>query len=690
MKRFRAMLLAVLLLASVIILPQEAVAGTDPITVRLHYHRPDGNCEGYDVWLWDLDGITKLSPPYSLTVNQAGTEAVCEFYVRPGTSRIGYIIRKNRWEYQDVGYDQHINITGVLSGTVDFYVESGVPTQPSMNDTPTRDELISSGNLVLGTDVTTGMTIVSAKYKVNYSGVPEVDVMLAGEYDRDSFSALDFQITNRNGDSVSVEKIRWGGQHCYLSLDKTLDCYSGFALTLQGKNCLIQVPEPEFVLGDVNCDGKVSMKDWAMLYDYISEVRSLEGVQLIRADVTQDNKVNMKDWARLYSHITEEAPLEKNDTTLKVWVSPELYDTVWLSNRLAAFEQEHPEYRITWVTEAWDESNAVRLVIQDPTAAADVFMYSSDQIGVLNEDNLLAKLDEKYKNQVCNNNASIMYQSVTYSDGEIYGFPMTPSTWFMYYNKSIYTEADIQSMETMLSKGRIAFDLGNAWYNGAFFFGAGATLYGANGIDAAAGVDFNGTTGDAVARKMAEMYHTGNLVDGRNGSDKVLFLKEYVGAIFSDSAYYDELKSAMGDNLGVAILPTFTVDGQTYRMNAFASANAFGVNNTINNAEKKALAMELAAFLTSEESQLECFTSCGSTPAHKNLSGNAAVKDDPVSAVMLQVVNECAIMLPCIPAMESYRKNMAVFGNNIINLAITVDNAAAMLAQVAYWINTSN
>lgn len=301
------MILAVLMLASVIILPLPAVAEENYVTIRLHFHRPDGNYNGWEVWLWDMDGITSLEPPYFLTVDPTNGDAVCEFQVKSGTGLIGYIFRKDGWLVKDVGHDQHINITGVLSGTVDFYVESGVPTQASQNDIPTRDELIANGNLVLGDDVVIGTVVVAVTYKINYSGDPEVCVQIGGE--NNNYTTSDFRITDSQGNAVPVERMRPAGNRYYLTLGQELDLFENYALFFEGKSYAIQLPEPEILLGDVNCDNKINMKDWVLLYDYISEVQTLTNAQLQRADVTKDGKVNMKDWARLYNHITEAEPL---------------------------------------------------------------------------------------------------------------------------------------------------------------------------------------------------------------------------------------------------------------------------------------------------------------------------------------------------------------------------------------------
>ena len=86
------------------------------------------------------------------------------------------------------------------------------------------------------------------------------------------------------------------------------------ATTSNGKTatCKIKVIKNEttdYLIGDVNGDGKVNGKDWIRLYEHISETNELTGEELKRADVNGDGKVNGKDWIRLYEHINESNPL---------------------------------------------------------------------------------------------------------------------------------------------------------------------------------------------------------------------------------------------------------------------------------------------------------------------------------------------------------------------------------------------
>ena len=63
------------------------------------------------------------------------------------------------------------------------------------------------------------------------------------------------------------------------------------------------------LLGDINGDGKVNMKDWGAVYAHVNETKLLTGYELKCAEVTGDGKVTMKDWNRIYAHVNETNPL---------------------------------------------------------------------------------------------------------------------------------------------------------------------------------------------------------------------------------------------------------------------------------------------------------------------------------------------------------------------------------------------
>ena len=125
-KRIMTLLLALVMVASLIGGAIPALAGEGDITLRLHYSREDGEYEGWQMWFWDNAAVpsTTLEPPYEF--EEIDGEMVSEIKLNTGTMELGYIVRFGDWIAKDIEDDQFIELTGVLSGTVDVYVKSGV------------------------------------------------------------------------------------------------------------------------------------------------------------------------------------------------------------------------------------------------------------------------------------------------------------------------------------------------------------------------------------------------------------------------------------------------------------------------------------------------------------------------------------------------------------------------------------
>ena len=128
----------------------------------------------------------------------------------------------------------------------------------------------------------------------------------------------------------------------------------------------------------------------------------------------------------------------------------------WLQTMCEAFADEHPEWDITFVYGVADEASAAGQVSQDPEASADVFMYANDTLTTLTDANALAKFGGTYREQIEEMNSKEVISSLTMDDN-LYGVPFTTNTWFMYYDKSVFSEEDIKNLDTMLEKGVVSF-----------------------------------------------------------------------------------------------------------------------------------------------------------------------------------------------------------------------------------------
>ena len=71
-------------------------------------------------------------------------------------------------------------------------------------------------------------------------------------------------------------------------------------------------------------------------------------------------------------------------------------------------------------------------------------------------------------------------------------------------------------------------------------------------------------------------------------------------AIFSGTWDAESVKEALGDNMGVAALPTVNIGGTEGQMKSFIGSKAIGVNP---NTENMQVSMALAAYLAGEDAQ---------------------------------------------------------------------------------------
>ncbi len=205
----------------------------------------------------------------------------------------------------------------------------------------------------------------------------------------------------------------------------------------------------------------------------------------------------------------------------------------WLQTCCEKFAEMHPEWDITFVYGVADEAGAAGTVSQDAEASADVFMFANDTLTTLTDAGALAKFGGKYADEIRATNSESLVDSLALDD-YIYGVPFTTNTWFMYYDKSVFTEEDVKNLDTMLEKGVVSFPFTNSWYLPAFYFGNGCTLFG-DGTQEELGADFGGENAAAVTDYLIDLYNNPNFVVDADGSGMAGLRDGSINAIFTGS-----------------------------------------------------------------------------------------------------------------------------------------------------------
>ena len=360
--------------------------------------------------------------------------------------------------------------------------------------------------------------------------------------------------------------------------------------------------------------------------------------------------------------------------TLSVWAPSEDQPTSdsWLQTQEKAFQAAHPEYTITWENAIVSEGDAATTVKQDASAAADVYMFANDQLGTLVQANAIGVLPPASVTQVKSQNSDVMITSVTGTDGNLYGVPYTANTWFMYYDKSKFTDDDVKSLDAMLAKGKVAFPLDNGWYIASFYAGNGCTLFGPDGTDESAGFDFSGTKASDVTTYLAGLVANPNFVNDANGAGLAGLKSGEINAFFSGSWDAANVQEALGDNYGAVQPPTYTLNGQQVQIKAFAGSKAVAFNP---NASSPELAAQFAAFLGSKDAQQDHYTMRSIIPSDNSLASDSAVAADPVAVAQMDTIENASILQPTVAKMGTYWDPAADFGKALLSGDVTAANA---------------
>jgi len=189
----------------------KVVEDKNEITLRLHYTRTDSDYTDWNIWAW-MEGQAGKRYDFDAEAGENG-EKVATFTLKGReTSIFNYIIRKstsaNEWEEKDVETDRFIDLTDVLSGTVDYWVESGV----------------FAGRRVLGDDVLLGVKVRSAAYNRKNNTIKVVTGMpVVGKPDGA------FTLRCLNGTTIPVTKVTESKNEYTLALGEDLSTLEAMA-----------------------------------------------------------------------------------------------------------------------------------------------------------------------------------------------------------------------------------------------------------------------------------------------------------------------------------------------------------------------------------------------------------------------------------------------------------------------------
>jgi arabinogalactan oligomer / maltooligosaccharide transport system substrate-binding protein len=347
----------------------------------------------------------------------------------------------------------------------------------------------------------------------------------------------------------------------------------------------------------------------------------------------------------------------KEDVAFTVWGGEE--DQTLLSEIATNFETAHPEANFTITIGVQSESTAKDTILTDPSSAADVFAFASDQIYDLVKASCLQKIsdvDSDIAADVEARNSAGSVDAAKVND-DLYAFPLTASNgYFLYYDSSILSASDVTSYDTMLAalktKSEAAGDVtykfawpsGSGWYLAGWYDGVGLTAT----LDTTTSktvCDWNSTTNNPTGLKTSEAFMKYSV-----GEYKDYWLSESDSDFASDVGRNDgtyrvvagingtwnatAVKTAYGTGYAATKLPTFGVNGTSYQQYSVGGFKFVGVNAY---SSQTGWAVDFANYLSNQANQVLRYTERGEGPTNTAAAASIDFSNDvALSALIAQ------------------------------------------------------
>ena len=281
------------------------------------------------------------------------------------------------------------------------------------------------------------------------------------------------------------------------------------------------------------------------------------------------------------------------------------------------------------------ESKAAGDALSKKESAADIFCFAQDQLARLVQGKMLMTLSSSSTTFIVENNDADAVEAAKIG-GEIKAFPLTADNGFlMFYDKTVVSEEHIASLESILADCKAAnrnFSMnltgeGGAWYAMSFFYATGCKsewVIDNNGKFTNFDDTLNTDEGITAIKGMRKIFTSGVYSASSEASEFSAGIKSAV--LISGIWSYNAAKKALGDNLGVASLPSFEVDGQTYQMKSYLGYKMLGIKPQTD-AQRSRYLQALAQFLTNKASQQKRFEAVSWGPSNKELINSDAVNN---------------------------------------------------------------
>lgn len=336
---------------------------------------------------------------------------------------------------------------------------------------------------------------------------------------------------------------------------------------------------------------------------------------------------------------------DEDNVKLKVWAPDAAVNLV--KKQIEDFKKTYSDKKFDITVVAQGEQDAATQMLNDASAAADVFSFPSDQLNKLVDAGVIAPVAKGFTDYVTSSNSEDTIKAGT-SKNTLYAYPETNDNgYYMVYDNTVVTEEDAKTLEGTLAACKKAgkkfiFDAGDGFYACTFAFTAGAKI--------------DGLEEDGITQKFVK-YDEDEAVKTLQAFAKLI--KEYKGTFTSlnvknvasgfkngtcgagvDGSWDTKVnQDSLGDKFGAAKLPTIKVGDEDKQLVSMFGYKYIGVNGS---SKYPNSAQILALYLSGEECQKQRTEELGWGPSNVNVQKDKVVTESPVlNAIKDQSQNSC-------------------------------------------------
>ena len=347
----------------------------------------------------------------------------------------------------------------------------------------------------------------------------------------------------------------------------------------------------------------------------------------------------------IYCYYSEGAALNPLAGTyyITLWV-PEAENAIQKTQGMInRFMADNPGIIINAEIRDINESETVEYILADVDTVPDIYCFTQEDLCLLVQAGAIAAPESDIEEYIiANNNAGAVAAASV--NGNVYAYPMSlDNGYYLYYDKSVISDPD--SLEAIINDCNMAYYSGyrnhllrfgveNGWYTTSFFFATGCESSWIRDIDGQfTGLTdtFNSEAGLIALRGMANM--TQSICFDPNAD-----YFEGAAAVVTGIWNARIAEEYYGANLGVADLPSFTVDGESYHLGSFCAGRLMGVKPQAD-PKRGAVLQLLATYLTNEECQMERYNNYGWIPSNLNAQYSYEIQSDPHALALLEQGN---------------------------------------------------